>query len=883
MAEAELRDKKSTNKNFIDSLIRNSIVVLVCSLGIGVSLWFFRQDLNASLQGLDLKPVGTIYWENNKVKRLSINRLQWDSPQRYSPVYDGDIIATDVLSGVKIKFNNGELLELSESTSVRIAYKAPKTFQFILREGEIQVQNTQNVFTVSLAETAAVEMENSDLKISLSPETSAIIKSQNGYFIKVYQGKGTLTSREGTRTVEKEEALRFGRDGFKREELPVVMLTPGNSTRLLRSTRDKEPVEFRWKRLTGKSTVLEISPARDFSRLEGSWTWDDTDYAKINLEAGSWYWKIYTSSNKEDADSGRLDIIYTEGPQALSPANGSVEVLLSRKQDIRFFWTVPEEAEAVVLEVADNPEMKNPRLQQNIKRTRSGRGSYEYSELKAGQWFWRVSPVFSDLVSLNKPSLVNSFTLVESMESSESSVQIVRNNNTISKPANTALQLIFPPDNYSLEASRTPDLLFTWKNTFSYGVKFQIAERSDFTGYSIKNETVFGSNTQSPFLKPGTYYWRISSTDDRNTSPPHRLVVMPALPGPKLVSPSENERLLVKEGEPTRFSWEPLSYANYYQFSLFLEERELPLSEISHLQNNSVNVYFDPNTAGRFSWTIQGFASPTLDATGRRGLITKGRFSVSPQTTSTTGEISWRIPRITNVQTFAGEVNSPITLISPASGINIPGLQALRFPLEARWRSGEPLRNVQLIVSRMTDPSSDPVAIVKNVSGTSAVFPSLSDGLWYWMIRGDTQDLRGATPGNPFWFNVLPVTLLPAPRSIEPVSGAVIGIEQLTRDRSIRFRWTMVDDANAYIFSIFQDGDPPKLLFSAPPQITFNHLFDNLALLNEGNYLWQVEAVSRNSNGVIEQRGTTIQTPFTIEIQRSDSLQTLNQGVLYGQ
>ncbi|MCL2127229.1 MAG: hypothetical protein FWH38_03150, partial [Treponema sp.] len=285
-----------------------------------------------------------------------------------------------------------------------------------------------------------------------------------------------------------------------------------------------------------------------------------------------------------------------------------------------------------------------------------------------------------------------------------------------------------------------------------------------------------------------------------------------------------------------------------------------------------------------FYWTVQGFSMPTEISSGRNGLIARNRFSITPQGGASLGDLySWTVPRIANIQTYSGELFSPITLVSPASGINIPGIQALRSPPLARWTTEEPLRNVQLIISRSSDPASDPRAIVMEARGATVSFPSLDEGIWYWIICGDTSDTRGATPREPFWINVLPVPLLPASRPIQPENNAVIDLAQLTRDRKITFSWSEVPAASAYIFSLFQDGNPPTLLFTLSPEMVFSYDLENLSILNDGNYLWQVEAVYRNNSGVIEQRGRIERHPFTIEIQRSANLQTHSQGTLYGQ
>jgi len=354
--------------------------------------------------------------------------------------------------------------------------------------------------------------------------------------------------------------------------------------------------------------------------------------------------------------------------------------------------------------------------------------------------------------------------------------------------------------------------------------------------------------------------------------------------GPKLVSPVDNDSLRIAEGVPVRFIWERVNYANNYIFNLFLVGREQPLREVSSLNNNSVMIYFDTNTAGRFRWTVQGFSSPTETATGRDGLISQSYFNITSSSSSALGDqISWTVPRIANMQAYYGEVDSPIKLLSPVTGINIPGIQALRYPLSARWTSDVPLRNIQLIVSRTTDPVSDPGALVMDVNDASAVFPSLNEGIWYWIIRAETTELRGVTPGDPFWVNVLPIPPLPAPETIQPPDDSIIDLEQLTRDRNITFRWEEMEEANAYIFSLYMNETTPALLFTVSPQTELFHVLENLSILKDGEYFWQVEAVYINRNGVLEQRGVIVQHPFRIEVQQSPDIQTHRLGTTYGQ
>ena len=907
--------KKQVNngrKYNLDSLLFNIAIAFICILGIGASLLLFRRDMNRTNEQLDEKAAGTVYWVGNSAKRLSSRNQALQKLERNSPVYDGDIISSAASSEVKIRFSNGETLELFENTSVFIKSPGGELSGFEMHRGEIQIQSDRLSLVVTLANAAATSTAAAhNLRVNLEPYTSANIRASDDIAFKFFQGSGTVNSGAESRPTEAGNILKIGSDGRFMADQPVVMLSPRNNARILRSSPGKGPVKFQWQKAqshANASVLLELSKTRDFTDFIGSWYSDYSDSMEIYLSEGLYHWKAFLLPSGEEMDSGRFDIVSVTGPRAILPSNGSVETYYDGKQELRFTWAVPEETEAVLLEVASNAEMSRPRLRQLIKRTESGYGSFVSSGLEAGKWYWRVHPVYlgelseeesgssstgsgqgfwrlrsvnASIMADNDPSPVNSFTVVEAAAPAGDTRPDL--SELQAEPGNLP-RLLFPGDNYSLESSRTPDLFFSWKNPVSYTARLQISGRSDFSSL-IADEEVLGSGVQGPFLKPGTYYWRI--TGPGGSSSPTRLVVEPALHAPKLDSPANNERLRIEEGNSSvRFTWERMNYANYYEYNIFQEGRDTPLGEISSLQNNMVVVYFDPRTQGRFYWTVQGFSVPSEISSGRKGLIAESRFSISPPA-GQTGQVAWTNPRITNMQTIEGTVQAPITLLFPVSGANVPGIQALRSPLEARWSTQESLTNVQLLVSRSTDPLTDPKAIVKDAGSSSASFPSLSEGLWYWIIRGDTQDARGATSANPFWFTVLPIPLLTAPSPIRPEEQSVINLVQLTRDRSIVFSWDTVADANAYIFSLFRSGaaetDPPALLITSAPEDVFTYVLNDLTILNHGNYLWQVEAIHRNDMGTIDQRGRIEQHNFSIDIQRSTDLQTQRQGTMYGQ
>ncbi|WP_148257709.1 hypothetical protein [Leadbettera azotonutricia] len=951
-----------------DSLLLNIIVLVICVFGIAGSVWLFRKDLNDTRKRLEQEPVGFLSWKDNTVQRLASRRVQWDRLERYFPVYDGDTVSTAALSSGRISFVNGETVELSENTAIRIFYHDEDISRFIIMEGDVTV----------LADRYTVDLVSSLGSVNLNPKAKAELRTGEGLSIKMLQGSGVLVAGSRNRRAEAGEALELNRDGEFLEDPKVVMISPGRDGKSLAAGQGKIPVEFIWRTVNfppNGGVRLEVARDKKFAQLASSWYGTNESSTLVDLEPGVYYWRAYMPPVLKGADSGRIEVLRSSAPQALFPSDGTVFSYNNQVPEINFTWIAPAEASQIILEAADNPAMERPKFRQLIDEVSGRGGSFAYPGLESGIWYWQIRPVYPDSVKAEEaPSLVNSFTLTRNTafeaplpltpavnstaftgsgrgdiyfswkplaEAENYTVLISQSedllNPLISETVNrnyyvyngdkgilnegeyywgvfmtgpqnlrspnsnpvffivrndeASARTVFPPDNFAIPAARSPDLQYSWKNPYARPARFQISERADFVDHILKDDLIFGSGIQGPFLKPGAYYWRIvvegdgDSGDPIFNSRPVPLTVIPALNAPKMIFPGNNENLRVEEGKAIKFTWERAAYADYYTAAIFLEGRNTPLGEIDLLSNNEIDVYFDTRTAGRFRWTVQGFTRPTSDNSGRNGLVGEGRFTISPPPGIAALGANWAVPRINNMIVVPGQQAAPITLVSPASGVNIPGINALRSPQEARWTSTDPLMNVQLIVSRNPDPISDPRAIILDAgrSARAMPFPSLTDGIWYWTVRADTSDGRGVGPGSSSWFTVLPIPPLPSPEQTMPANDAVISLAQMTRDRNITFSWNEVEGANAYIFTLFGDGEQPRVLLTNPPDPQPSFILYDLNILDQDNYLWQVEAVYRNRNGVLEQRGIAERHPFAFDIQVSDDIQVNDQGTRYGQ
>jgi hypothetical protein len=196
---------------------------------------------------------------------------------------------------------------------------------------------------------------------------------------------------------------------------------------------------------------------------------------------------------------------------------------------------------------------------------------------------------------------------------------------------------------------------------------------------------------------------------------------------------------------------------------------------------------------------------------------------------------------------------------------------------------------------------------------TASVFlidSSLGPGIWYWRVmpvfpavyegssafssasffrieQGGADDaaLVLPTPVLPAPVIEQPgtVPLLPAPLTRRPLTGYRIGMEQLRGSDSIVFTWSAVPGANAYIFTLYQEsGNGRRQIIRVPPENRRSWTLENVAALDRGTFIWQVEAVSMNSAGTIERRGSIGENSFIIDIPRSGNIQMETPGTLYG-
>jgi hypothetical protein len=164
----------------------------------------------------------------------------------------------------------------------------------------------------------------------------------------------------------------------------------------------------------------------------------------------------------------------------------------------------------------------------------------------------------------------------------------------------------------------------------------------------------------------------------------------------------------------------------------------------------------------------------------------------------------------------------------------------------------------------------------------SIPLPKLTPGTYYWIIQAETSDGQNINAPAPASFQVLPIPLLPAVQGSRPPQGYHITAEYLQENRSIIFEWYPVPRANAYRFTLLKDGSREGPLVQTDPIRQTRYVFDNLSVLDVGDFIWQVEALYIADDGSIEQRGVIAEYRFALDIPMPSNPVLRDPGILYG-
>ena len=848
MSKPKAASVKRNVPQTIKTILTDFLATALCLAGAGSAFYFFWMDLNKSLTKLNETPIATVYDKERTAQRRFGDRVVWDVLQVDSPVYKGDVIHTAALSVATIRFHDpdggdetGNGFDLAENSLIQIFDD-----RIELANGKIDIR------TGSRSRKLRLVSAGTTVEIGENSAISANSAEAGGGNIQVLEGNAKITTNDGVQEAAAGEVLSVSADG-RREIVPqVALLSPRPNQSILMSlaetSADERSVRFTWHAVNfeaGDFVRLEIAFDQRFSQLFQRMDVENASEKTLSLAPGTYWWRAYPARPGFEREAGanqlsnKFSLVAAIVPKPTQPADGSTVHYYGEVPPVRLQWTTDSGDSArtgreqnFLIEAADNAAMRNPRFRQEVR----GQNYYMASNLLPGKWYWQIR------------------TIAPEGAQGQQAAQAV------SRPVSFLLEerplvlgaprLINPPDGGALVLEG--GAVLSWRaETGAAAYNLQLASASEFSAPVLDQRvaanfanltaqtTVEGGGT----LRDGQYYWRVAALDAKGSASPFspaRTFMLSTAPSPvELIYPRENWTVTETALSAARFSWKlnasgssgslRLQVSDSASFSAL--RSDVPASGIE----GALPILADGAYFWRVAWT---------SADGARSFYTPPRrFTVAPSVR--------------------------VVLESPAANAEIPGDALLREPQYLRWSSSEPVFRSRLIVATTSDVERAGTAVLDVTNPPRAVqLPALREGLYYWTVKAETQGGVNISPAQSASFRIGAVALLRAVTLQNPRSGWALTPEILRSSREIRFAWSASPAANGYLLSIYRPQDRARSTPVYRSQVLrqTNLTFNELALLDAGDFVWAVEPVFTSQAGTIEQRGEAREAAFTVSI-----------------
>ena len=581
-----------------DSLFKYFVItIFICLIGAFISSALFYKGFFRALTKLNEEPIATITFKYKTAQRKFLERVVWDRLRQNSPVYNGDTIHTENLAEATVYFIDGNVMNLSENTMAQVFLSEDKLLTAELTDGyatvdageagagvvlvadgmEIALEAGSSVGAgiESKSKSSGVVGESSLKKEEVQKET----EEKRGLSVQVLKGNAVVQSEDGTKVdVVEGQGIAFDKQG---QSLPVLVVTnPLPNSKILSTTQEKVLVPFKWnfgetKISENQKVYLTVAIDKDFENVVVFEDITNQNEKQIQLDAEKYFWKVSVveDATKEKvltSQSGKLQIIESLKPNQIVPAENASFSYRSRIPSIRFMWDEANQATSYKLEIATNPSMENPIVEQRTNLT-----SLIISTLEFGNYYWRVTPYYTiNNLGFANPSEVKSFS--------------VERKSVLKKPS-----LYVPLDNGIVNTDEEiGSIAFSWKRESEaefYIVK--IANNSELKNPFIIETTkdnffTFDTKNAEKKLKDGKWFWSVTVQDFEGTlseaSDIRTFFAMKGKPEQHLIEPFDGFKVADSFVFDTKFTWKknfPESFESYLQISKNQDFRKIEKEE----------------------------------------------------------------------------------------------------------------------------------------------------------------------------------------------------------------------------------------------------------------------------------------------------------------
>ncbi len=870
----------------------------------------FYRDLNSQISNEGGEVIGEITFISNSAQRKFSDRAVWGELETSAPLYNYDSLRTIEDSEAVIKLIDGTEITLAANTYIVLEWgEEEKSIEFL--GGNISAERSGKG-------DSTLNIKAEDTVISLDSASVTLDKSK-GEAINLSVDEGAIDVTVGNKTQSIKENYRASiEDEITVEQEAVTLKYPANN-RLLMTTSASVPVNFKWEQILPlENLVLEIAEQSDFRsaerltpdpgrsefsravlpgtyfwRIKGNYgdgtpyfspanrvvlirdsapslqvpqmdevfqyrktlpdmafSWESsglsnssrlqvardagftdmlTDLVSGNnfqtvreVPAGEYYWRVipeYNTATKiayaqADIRRFRVELNETvEPPTLILPADREQINPLKSREGLRFSWKTDREIGSYHLMIAGDPELTNLIVDQWLNKN-----TYLMNTLpEQGRYYWQVDGLDKENKAV-PPSEIRDFDILAARIYIEPE-----------KPARDSMLIVESYD-------RTP---FSWDSSLEGPYEIQIF-REDNALVPLMTQQVLSTPSSLPLPGAGNYYWQVGVLDrDGNTvikseQTPFRMA--DKLNQPEIRLPQADASLSVVGDNALEIQWLPVPGGEYYNAELIPANRNFPT--LRKTETTGTSWIIDDKSSlrvGDYTLKIQAFNRIDEEYLNSSDPALR-RFSLS------------------KVQGYSKPV-----LVYPAQEQDLSRLNILEQKPFFRWTQSPPLPIQQIRVSR--DPEFATTVLDEQLGVLSRAIPDLPIGTYYLQILSQDSEGNDSPPSSLYTFHITAIPALPPPGVSEPVSGAVIDMQE--KDE-LNFRWTPVNRAEYYDLKL-KRNDNGSLVFHQEKLAATGYTFSRLEDLDVGGYTLEIQAF-REKDGEIFQQSELHTVPFELTL-----------------
>ncbi len=903
--------------------------LLICAGGAAWSVRKFYESLNSSLTKMNEKPIATITFKHKTAQRKFTERVIWDRLRQHSPVYDGDTIRTAPGSEATIYFNDGNVMDLDENTMAQVFF----------HDGQVEASVSGGKFSFDssgASNGALVKTGGSSVIISAGSAFSASFSEEDGVKVRVVGGEVVFEDEGGlARSIEAGHSIALDSNGDEQIIPLIAVSSPSANAKVLAFSGKEENVQFSWAAQNiaeGDYLLLQISRDKKFDSIERTLDLQGLNQIRVGFEAGIYYWRIFPkNAGPEYSAQSKIKVISAPPPSLIAPESRSNYSYKARLPEVRFSWTGNDIVTAYDLQVADNPRMENPVVEQRCTTPSS-----IVSTLGEGTWYWRVAPFYTiNGIGLGEASEIRAFTIVRRQK--------------IEPP-----ELILPASNAELNTAIKDSIQFSWKNN-PEAVGYEIKISADPKCYDAKTIQKTASNfwtiqASEIGMQAGTWYWCVTQYDSdgdiSDQSEIRKFETRQVKYEQRAVYPPDNFAVTDENLPELRFTWKTnIPGDNKFQIS-----RDKDFSSLALDQVDNDKFFQGANLkAGTYYWRISSAVSPDQYSTEGRSFKVVSNLSAPsllyPKTQETLsilgpsqtrfrwravpdadlymfsvyerakpgellvsetipdiyydvdlskfedGSYAWTVQALSEESKFSSRRFSPtsdgdfrlvqvrkIKLDYPLDGAVIDGISAALNPQSVRWSCERDVKDALWTLSKNPNGYSNALASAVN-PGREVKLPSLEPGLYYWTVRGKNSGGANVSPDRANSFRVSRIAALASPRITSPEPNKIFGAAEIRSSRKIQFAWQPVPSATSYSFAIRNERGQ-ILVGKTLKEPRF--VLDDMAYLQNGRFTYSVYASQNLPDGSLLRRGDAASGVFAINLPAAGDIVIDDTGVLYG-